>query len=344
MNLMGNEDSSKRALGQYFTEGNPFALPPFLHWLGSIPGLAKRTFIEPFAGSNGIVAKIREAGIGNPWKAYDIDPPKRNEAPDVPIEKRDCLSSFPDCENGVILTNPPYLARNSATRRGLPYPDCPYDDEYKQCLALMLKACDWVAAIIPESFLTSGLFLGRIASVIELPSKMFSDTSCPVCLALFCPTSVASGDFLVYRLGDMVGLFGAMSDASSSVLSSTSDRPWRFNDPDGTISILCVDGTKGDSIRFDVGQTVGRDEIKVSSRTRTRVSLDGLTDAEALPLIAECNRRLAEYRKASEDVFMTSFKGVRSDGRYRRRLDFETARRILDASLDAVRESFPCKQ
>ena len=41
------------------------------------------------------------------------------------------------------------------------------------------------------------------------------------------------------------------------------------------------------------------------------------------------NELLATYREKTQDVFMTSFKGLRADGKYRRRLDFKTARAIL---------------
>ena len=46
-----------------------------------------------------------------------------------------------------------------------------------------------------------------------------------------------------------------------------------------------------------------------------------------------CNQYLTWYRENTQDVFMTSFKGLRKDGRYRRRLDFETAKAIMSTVL-----------
>jgi hypothetical protein len=50
-------------------------------------------------------------------------------------------------------------------------------------------------------------------------------------------------------------------------------------------------------------------------------------------VINQANIILDEYRKETHDVFLTSFKGLRSDGAYRRRLDWDTASRILGTAL-----------
>jgi hypothetical protein len=50
-------------------------------------------------------------------------------------------------------------------------------------------------------------------------------------------------------------------------------------------------------------------------------------------LINEANAVISEYRDISHDVFLTSFKGLRIDGLYRRRLDWNTTARILGTAL-----------
>ena len=47
----------------------------------------------------------------------------------------------------------------------------------------------------------------------------------------------------------------------------------------------------------------------------------------------ELNKRLKKLRRETEDVFMTSFKGLRSDGKYRRRLDFKLAKDLISDCL-----------
>ena len=52
--------------------------------------------------------------------------------------------------------------------------------------------------------------------------------------------------------------------------------------------------------------------------------------------IAEANTILNKLREDTEDVLLTAFKGTRNDGRFRRRLDFANARRILSHALCLV--------
>jgi hypothetical protein len=53
-------------------------------------------------------------------------------------------------------------------------------------------------------------------------------------------------------------------------------------------------------------------------------------------LIDESNGILKEIRNMTQDVFLTSFKGIRKDGKYRRRLDFGIARLILDCAWERL--------
>jgi hypothetical protein len=331
-------EERKRSLGRYFTEASPFSLSPFKEWMGSIPNASSKTFVEPFAGANGIIALMRKEGYRNPWRAYDIDPPVFSKAPDVPVEKRDCFDDFPDCPDSVIVTNPPYLAKNSASRRHIPFPPIchAYEDEYEYCLERMLSHCGYVAAIIPESFLTSGLFLDRIHSVVSLPIAMFSDTEVPVCLAMFSPKGTEGGSFPVYRLNELIGRYANLKAAADGLLGGKPKGKWVFNDPSGPVGVVCVDGTSGDGIRFVQGSDVDPSLIKASSRTRTRVSTDRVEAEDVGRFLAVCNGLLAEYRKETGDVFMTSFKGLRKDGKYRRRLDFALAKRIMARAADVL--------
>ena len=51
----------------------------------------------------------------------------------------------------------------------------------------MLANSDFVAAIIPESFINQNSFRDRLDAVVSLTCRMFDDTEVPVCLALFTP-------------------------------------------------------------------------------------------------------------------------------------------------------------
>ena len=97
-----------------------------------------------------------------------------------------------------------------------------------------------------------------------------------------------------------------------------------------------VDNQKCDDCRFFDGNLINPEQIKVSSRSFTRVS--GLPeDVDKESFFDTCNKILKDYRLKTKDVLMTSFKGLRSDGKYRRRLDFRTVRCIMNEALKSLK-------
>ena len=319
--------SDKRLHGQFFTTTNPFVNKPFEKWIRSLPKGA--VLLEPFAGSNNIVRMLRDLGYGNEWKSFDIAPVcgEQNSAPDVAVVPRDTLADFPKGFD-VAITNPPYLAKNSASRMGLEYAGGAYDDVYQKALQVMLENLGYVAAIVPESFITQGLFHDRLDCVVSLAFRMFEDTETPVCLALFVPLgSKKTRDFDIWNGNRFVGSF---SDLSKLQLAPQKTFGWKFNDPSGPVGLHCVDGAKKGRIRFSIGSDIPGEAVKASSRSITRISLPGLDEKEAALVVQIANKRLDEHRKETQDVFLTAFKGLREDGRYRRRLDFTKAREFLD--------------
>ena len=148
-------DNLKRELGRYYTVNNPFTLKPFNDWFVSIKDIS--VIIEPFAGTNNIPCLMNDAGFHYSWSCYDIIPTIINKCPEFSVTENDSILNHPKkCK--LVITNPPYLAKNSATRRNLKYPNTNHDDLYKECLEQMLLNSEYVAAIIPESFITAGLF------------------------------------------------------------------------------------------------------------------------------------------------------------------------------------------
>ena len=311
----------KRQSGVFYTSNNPFKHPLFSEWYDLIPN--PTTIIEPFAGSCSIPSFLRDMGITPQWKCYDIEP-----IPDAPYytTKRDCIANMP--RGKVFITNPPYLAMNSARRRGLQYPNTNYREIYLYTLQLMLNNGKYVAAIIPDSFITTGLFRERLFGVISLNGEFFVDTDCPVCLAMFVPGLVKENR--IYRgeeyLGNIEGLRNSIRFCHPSEAID-----WKFNEPQGSIAVKCFDGTN-DSIRFMDGDDIHSAKIYESNRHYTRIS--GLPDGiDKDAFIIKCNDILTEYRKNTHDIFLTSFRGRRNDGAYRRRVDFGTLREIMDTAL-----------
>ena len=105
---------------------------------------------------------------------------------------------------------------------------------------------------------------------------------------------------------------------------------WLFNSPAGDIGLIAVDDTRAESIRFVFGDSVPSSCVKVSSRSITRVLGDKTYPIDGL--LSTANDILREFRENTQEVFLTAFKGMRRDGKYRRRLDFGLARCILDVA------------
>lgn len=307
-------DHHKRQHGRFYTEGNPFGHEAFSQWARSARLRTVRV-LEPFAGANNIIRALQEHGYAKDFASFDIDP--RN----AQVWRRDTLSSFPRGFD-VCVTNPPWLAKNSAHRRGLWFPDTSFDDLYKFSLDIALAHCPYVAAIIPATYLQSKLFRDRVETVIFLHDEgMFSDTENPVCLALFVPQSAA---LTIYHDDHRVGSF---DELRACLPKPRTRRAITFNHPEGELGFVAFDGTQAPSIKFCKGEELAGYTISHSSRMITRIKTDlQLNDR----LITTLNRRLAEFRQQTQDVFLTPFKGLRKDGKYRRRMDYSLARDFIE--------------
>ena len=323
--------NEKRASGRYYTRGNPFQLEPFQTW-AKTSNLEHETVLEPFAGAKDIPRLIDAAHLRcRDWTFFDIEPGAKG------IVQRDTLADFPKGFN-VCITNPPWLARNSATRRGLPFPEATrYDDLYKYALEQCLTHCGWVAAIIPEAFIRSGLFLERLCDFISLvpqkhdktnypPDKgdrgvsvMFEDTEHPVGLALFAPDTTS--DVRIWRNNRFLG---GLNELRTHLPKSSSNRDIVFNDPNGNLGLIAIDNTVSASIRFCPAEELKDYPIRVQCRSITKIGVPWRVDIDML------NTRLRTIREKTHDVFLTAFKGLRRDGYYRRRLDWALARAIID--------------
>lgn len=313
----------KRNLGQYYTTHNPFDHPAFHEWSKRV-SLFEKTILEPFAGSNNLIDMLKEKKKDTKTVSYDIEPGRDD------VCFRDTLKDFPKGFE-VVVSNPPYLAKNSAKRRGLKFPDTVHDDLYKFSLETILKNVPNVVAIVPDSFMTSGIFLNRCTDLVSLNVEMFEDTEHPVCLSFF----VSEGGNPRMWVGDR--LIGRYDDLRSGVSFGSErghiSREWRFNDPDGILGLHALDSTSGRSIRFVRGSEIPHNVVKVSSRSLTRISCLDLCEDRLEAVVNRSNEILETHRDQTCDVFLTSFKGLRKDGMYRKRLDFRTARHILNQAM-----------
>lgn len=321
--LGSNQNTRQRELGAFYTVGNPFVFDAFRVWFRQIPELAK--FAEPFCGSGQIVSLLEQAGYPLDFSQFDIDRSIKG------VEYRNSLANFPEGFDAVI-TNPPYLSVNFAKRKGL---DLKFEDFlgfsslYQVAISLALEKAKYVAMIIPESFITSGLFQEKLQTVISLPFKMFDDTDMPTCLALWGPNQTES--FAIYRQNEYLG-------SSSNLLVKRSQTACasriRFNVPSGNVGFRAIDNSATNSIRFCAASEIPLMKVKNTARLLTRLQVDSLESVNEL--IEAANSLIDQWRAETKDVTLTAFKGIRKDGVFRRRLDFATARAILSEALCSI--------
>ena len=92
--------------GQFFTLGKNWLLP---HITEFIKKSSCDIAYDPFAGAGNLLLISHLYGISN-TVGLDIDE-------SLKWKYNDSLENIPHIDNAIIITNPPYLAKNSATRK-----------------------------------------------------------------------------------------------------------------------------------------------------------------------------------------------------------------------------------
>ena len=287
------------------------AMLPFARWANAA-GLPKTSILEPFAGANLLITSLKDMGLCNRADSFDIAPAHAD------VKLRDTLTDFPTGYD-VCITNPPWLAKNSATRRRLAFPATSYDDLYKFALSKCINHCAYVAALVPESFIRARLFQERMSDFVSLTGNMFIDTDNPVGLALFAPD--ITPEVQVWRNSDYLGSLSELE--SKRPIANRRDNV-KFNAPDGNVGFIAIDNTREASIRFCDPKELGNYQVRGTCRSITKILVDA-------PIrIKEWNRFIDNFRQQTRDVLLTSFKGLRKDGLYRRRADWDFARGVIN--------------
>lgn len=268
---MKNNEEIKITHGQFYTVKNPFDSILFKEWLENYAKCDKRiTFLEPFAGSGNIPNMIKALGFDNKWQCYDLYP---NNNANIKVTKKDTLKKYPEGYK-IVITNPPYLAKNSSTRKDVEFPEEAKGDLYLHALYIMLKHSEFIACIIPLSFMQKNLFHDRLIAIDIITYSLFEDTECPVCVAYFVPedvkkhihgygsklfrqshqkltklsvenaTSVINNfedwknNFQIWENGKFYKTYYKCQDALDGLKIGGSSIRWVFNDPAGNITLM----------------------------------------------------------------------------------------------------------
>ncbi len=347
--------SSKREYGQFFTSERLWLLPHIKEHIESLNDRYSGC-VDPYAGAGDLLTVAESLGFL--VRGYDIDPlicSKQNWG-----NAHDSLREIIAHDGSFVLTNPPYLAKNSAKRMGsemVSYFQSPFidgieeslrpvlDDLFKFAIEKTLMVYDDSIWIVPESVIQDLVrlphWLEKMHSLTILEENPFQDTEHPVCVLIF---SKGQAHRHIWKNSTKLGAYRELKQIHDKVASAPRNLvKMEFNDPEGELGFRAVDGTTKDEkmrIRFCKGEDLGysRENIKISSRHLTYISTN-LSSDDLVRTIIESNKIIDEYRKMTDDVFLTAFMGNTKAGERRRRLDYHLARRIFNKAYSSINEN-----
>lgn len=321
-------DKKKITKGQFFTKTAYWLKPQIIDF---IKNSKCNIAYDPYAGGGDLLKCAPLYGITR-TKGLDIDP-------SLGWEINDGLYKIPHIDNAIIITNPPYLSNYSAARKKLLgevkhyFENSKYDDLYLIALAKMLETQDYIVAIVPETFINSSFSQkNRLHSITILEENPFKDTDTPVCVVCFDKQEKNLSKVKVYKNTESAPDLGVLESLRPVVHKTLKVS---FNVMNAWLGLRAVDTTNPENmIRFDFKEKFNYDwekGIKTSSRLLSVIDVNiPLKDRQRF--IDLCNENLQELRKQTQDIILSPFKGNMRNGVRRRRLDFYTARAILEKS------------
>ncbi|MBR4749579.1 MAG: hypothetical protein IK083_08430 [Abditibacteriota bacterium] len=319
-------NKQKITKGQFFTKAQLWLKPQVKDFIESSD---RAVAYDPFAGAGDLINCSDLYGIKNRL-GLDIDD-------SLGWEHNDSLLRVPRIDNSIIITNPPYLSNYSASRKKVmedvkQYFDASeYDDLYLIALDRLLQSSDYVVAIVPETFINSNyLQKNRLSQITILEENPFEDTETPVCVACFDNAIKPLEDIVIYKNNDLIT---TLAEIEALRLQPKNNIKIIFNKSDAWLGLRAVDTTNpAKRIKFDYKENFNYDwskGIKVSSRLLTLININ-VPDNDRQSFINESNSILEDVRLKTSDIILSPFKGNMKNGVRRRRLDYYTARAILE--------------
>jgi hypothetical protein len=325
-----NKHLKKRSLGQFFTK-NHFWLKE--HVLDFIKKTKSEIAFDPFAGGGDLLKVANEIGFSKTL-GYDIDK-------SLNWEINDGLKSIDRIEKSIIITNPPYLTNYSAKRKGIYenvsqyFESCNYDDLYQLAIEKCMEKNDYGIMIVPETFINSSFPKYRLESITIIEDLMFNDTENPICVICFDRKHKSYDEIKVYKNESYIGMLGRLEKMRKIPRKNVDIK---FNSLRGQVALRAVDTTKTDKpIQFMKPEEINYDlsTIKVSSRLITLIELT-LDEKMLDELIEYSNNILFDFRRETSDILLSPFKGNKKNGERRRRLDYQTARAIIEEAYEKI--------
>jgi len=298
--------NDKKKLGQYFTKKDLWLKK---HIVEFIKDSNCKVAYDPFAGNGDLLKVSKSYGISE-IKGLDIDS-KLN------WEINDSLKKIPHVDNAIIITNPPYLTKYSASRKKINNKQMSeyfkkHTDLYQLAIDKMLEAQDYVVAIVPETYINSKFFndhLSRVYSITILTENPFADTENPVCVVCFDNIEKVPPQIKVYADEEYLNDYSYFKGLK---LTPKNNYSIRFNVKEGKLALRAVDLTTNDKkIQFYEAKDLNYDLSRIgnSSRLITIISLD-CSDIDICELVKECNRLQKIIEKKQKILLYHLLRGI----------------------------------
>lgn len=324
------QQDKKRSLWQFFTK-NHFWLHD--HVLNFIKSTHSKIAFDPFAGDGELLKVANTIGIKK-LKGFDIDTLLQRAY-------NDSLLYIPNVKNSIIITNPPYLTNYSAKRKWILdkvkkyFDNCNYNDIYKLAIEKCMENNEFWVILVPETFINSNLNKNRLVSITIIEELMFHDTETPICVICFDDKYKSYEDIKIYKNSNYIGTLWKFENMRKI---PKKDINIKFNSLNGQIALRAIDSTTDKkTIEFLNPKDIEYDisTIKISSRLITLIYID-VNRSYIKDIIKVCNNILSDFRKESHDILLSPFKWNKKDWTRRRRLDYKTARAIIEEAYKLV--------
>ncbi len=358
---------NKQQYGQFYTTNVDYILSNI-----KIPKTKDENIIEPFVGGGDIIKWMVKQNVNvSNITIHDIEPNKTLSTIIKNINmdniKRDTLNNPPDYKNKVIVTNPPYLARNKA---GVKNKDIfakykKMSDLFRIHICQIVDGdCSGGIQIIPLNFLSSikkqdvalrDKFLSKY-KIIQLnifEEQVFDDTSYTICSFNFervektIETQTINTTFYPSKENQTITLdkenmwlvggeiYKKKENYKYKITRLTSTK--KENYIPLNIKLYAIDSGKEDGkirVEYDEEHFVG----KVSSRTYATFIVQSkgcnkeITQEVQKNIVKEFNDYLNEMRLKYRSLFLANYRESKN-GKCRKRISFDLAYTLLNNIL-----------
>jgi hypothetical protein len=334
-------NAPKVIMGQFYTRLDTWLTHPIKEFIQNNIHLCDSGILDPFAGDGHLLDVCKKVFQ---CSTHGLDINSQTAWP-----YNDSLLHIPPSYTSLICTNPPYLARHSASRKGvlehLPIPyfeTTHHSDIYQIALEKCLESARFVVAVLPETFILSPFSKRHLVCLSVLEKNPFTDTTVPTCVACF-DRNFDEGEKQAKLYIDDIFIL-TLEELKNLQRKATGALKIAFNDPEGEIALRAVDGTNPEeSARFMAAESMkySRNNIKESSRLMTYLSLKDVNSNLLPEILANANQILDTARHQSGGLIFSPFKGNNKIGKRRRRIDYATARWALESAYLKITNHCP---